>query len=1037
MENKEKPQFLSNAPLGEDLFEGKSQDKIATVLEGVLSKKDFQIVGIDGGWGTGKSNLVFMLKKRMNTHSFFIYDVWGHQEDDQRKSILIELTDYLCNREDRLLKNKDKWQNKYKRLLSKEREVTTINRPFLSIGFILSLLLIVYVPSVTAFVKDMEMGFLKISLVLAPLSLIVIIFFWKWIKLFKDNSFKESLKIAVQETFQVYNNKQIDETKTETISENDPSVRDFRLWMKDIDSDLGEKKLVLVFDNFDRLTKRHIQSIWSSIHIFFSEEKYKNIKIIVPFDRAHIKNAFKESADNDYSNDYINKTFDLVYRVSPPIMSDWKSFFKNSWIKAFPAFAEEEYIKVEQIYEVFRPSITPREIIAFINEVVAIRLLDDQIPERYIALFVLNKEVILQDPLNAIVTPEFLSGLGYLYKDDDDFQKYITALCYQINPENALEVVYRKQLKESLVNGDKEQLQIISQTNIFDKILSTVIAEIENYELPIKTLSTLDEQAKISAIHLSNIWQTIYLKVSPLNTNKFEFEEYQSLLIKKITDAQISKFLAKIVSSLYQHKEFQGKNFANIITKINIFLKDNNINVDVFAYLKGTRVAVDEFVTFVNDYPDNWKAFHISCDNIELNQYLIDTPIEQISETAFTKYIYKDYDLKTFTNFLIDNVPSNYADHENLLSILDLLKAISIDSLGVLLSDEQIYSIFTTVKADSELYFDILAMRLARGTKFSTSYIQYFTSQMSTEDEIIAEKIAERVEYYIDYEDLLINSIDSNNDSLLLKSVVRKVVENDYQTNTADIKKLLDVFDDICTINELDPQIFINDLAEWKIPDFDRSLVVKYPNYYFEEAKKSETKLAKITTEKALEYFDKLNTKEWRDIFDNLQSKDASLLTILHYSNWNSFALEALKDHLVSIASTGTLKDTALLTDLLNRFISSGKNLSDLFRDFRDELISARTTDPVFFAVFGQMLFDYAHLEEKSSDVFRTIIKPNLLDDANSINIMNLNSDKIKGMLSSNGDDFKDAIKDRYDIEIIATLASKLGIKRRKENKDD
>ncbi|WP_254557707.1 hypothetical protein, partial [Salmonella enterica] len=85
-------------------------------------------------------------------------------------------------------------------------------------------------------------------------------------------------------------------------------------------------------------------------------------------------------------------------------------FFKNCWDKAFANGDEEEYLKVEQIYEVFRPSITPREIIAFINEVVSIRLLEPGVPDRYIALFVLNKEAILKDPLAAIVTAEFLSG---------------------------------------------------------------------------------------------------------------------------------------------------------------------------------------------------------------------------------------------------------------------------------------------------------------------------------------------------------------------------------------------------------------------------------------------------------------------------------------------------------------------------------------------------------------------------------------------------------------------------------------------------
>lgn len=76
--------FLKNQPLGEDLFENKSQDKIAQVIsERIINEPEFKIIGIDGEWGSGKSNLVRLVENKLNTtHKFFIYDVWGHQEDE-------------------------------------------------------------------------------------------------------------------------------------------------------------------------------------------------------------------------------------------------------------------------------------------------------------------------------------------------------------------------------------------------------------------------------------------------------------------------------------------------------------------------------------------------------------------------------------------------------------------------------------------------------------------------------------------------------------------------------------------------------------------------------------------------------------------------------------------------------------------------------------------------------------------------------------------------------------------------------------------
>ncbi len=348
MDNKLSYRFLQNIPVGEDLFEGKSQEKIACVIAKNIGEGDFQIIGIDGGWGTGKSNLVKIVENKLpkEQYQFFIYDVWGHQGDDQRKAILVELTDFI--KEKTLVKDIKKWDVKLTKLLAKEREITTQNYPYLSVGFIFSLLSIIYIPTVNVF-KDsisnyfeIEKVYWKLLLVMFPVVIVFGIYIWNLIKFWiEKKGFCKSFKLSAQETFQVYTNKQTQETKTETISENEPTVRDFRNWMKEIDTDLkdNKKKLVIVFDNFDRLPKQHIQNIWSSIHIFFSEDKYNNIKVIIPFDRAHIKNSFSElngaskpekSQSVDFANDYINKTFDIVFRISPPIMSARRTFWAGT-----------------------------------------------------------------------------------------------------------------------------------------------------------------------------------------------------------------------------------------------------------------------------------------------------------------------------------------------------------------------------------------------------------------------------------------------------------------------------------------------------------------------------------------------------------------------------------------------------------------------------------------------------------------------------------------------------------------------------------
>ena len=82
------------------------------------------IVGIDGGWGSGKSNLVKLVESNIKTKNknfhFFVYDAWGFQNDYQKRSILETLTSYLI--EEKIISG-SKWNSMLMQLLSKKSSV--------------------------------------------------------------------------------------------------------------------------------------------------------------------------------------------------------------------------------------------------------------------------------------------------------------------------------------------------------------------------------------------------------------------------------------------------------------------------------------------------------------------------------------------------------------------------------------------------------------------------------------------------------------------------------------------------------------------------------------------------------------------------------------------------------------------------------------------------------------------------------------------------------------------------------------------------
>ena len=95
MGQEEYPRFISNRPCGNDKYEGKSQERLAKAIAKHFKDTDSKdskiclprIVGLEGIWGSGKSNVIRLLEKKLEgEYYFFEYDAWGHQEDLQRRS---------------------------------------------------------------------------------------------------------------------------------------------------------------------------------------------------------------------------------------------------------------------------------------------------------------------------------------------------------------------------------------------------------------------------------------------------------------------------------------------------------------------------------------------------------------------------------------------------------------------------------------------------------------------------------------------------------------------------------------------------------------------------------------------------------------------------------------------------------------------------------------------------------------------------------------------------------------------------------------
>lgn len=1046
----DKYKFLDNKPIGKDLFEGKSQERIANVIVDIIKDDKFKVIGIDGGWGTGKSNLVKIVDEQLPNHNFFLYDVWGHQEDEQRKSILVELTDFITNTTKSLVTNKDDWKKNLDLLLASTKETTTINQPYLSVGFIFSMFSIIYVPTVNVFKDsivdffDIKALFWKLVLVLFPLIIVLGIYVYNLFKgWFKKSGLWNSFTLAAQETFQVYTNKQKEETKIETISDNQPSVRDFRKWMKDIDDDLGNNNLVLVFDNFDRLPKKHILSIWSVIHVFFAETEYNNIKIIIPFDRIHIKNAFKDLNGDakDYANDYINKTFDIVYRVAPPILSSWKVFFKDNWGKAFPNYNETEYIRVEQAYEVFRPDITPREILAFINEVVTLKLLDDSIPDRYIAVFVLNEEYIIKAPLKAITELDYLKGIKYLFKNDEDFDKYITALAYQIDPNNALEVVYRRQLKECLLNGDDhEAIQELSKTKVFSRILRSVVNDLDDYNKPIEILKYLNDDTLITKMELQEVWNDIYLKEDKLKFTEGELEEFQFTLLDKIDNEHKSTWTKRIIANLHTNADvFNTGDFSDDIDKLDAFCKSKKMDIDVFKLLEERDVTIEQFKLLIDKKEDDFEKYRINCKKEEIEKSLAAITVQNIDEANFIVHLKNRNDFTKFHELLKTLVPSVHSDSVILEKIYNLLKITTNQPIPNILNDAQLYTLMNGLNVENEFFSDLACMRIVLAENSHPSYVPVYDKALNSEDTAFHKRVAERIEHYISFEDLLISSLTFQ--KRLIKGVIPLLLKIDNKNRIFDNEVIIDKLIEISNANEIDTEILFEEIDKYDAEEYNYDFVFSLSSEFYRKAKESNSTIANQIIQIFVSHFKEADAATWATAFESIDSKELEILQIIDFKDWNSFALEQFKNKLIQIASEPDNSNLEKITPLINSFSDSGKNLENTFKDLRDVFINNNNISKEHFTIFIESLFKYGSLEEKSGDVLRTIFKTSFLDDENCVQTMINQRNGILKLINESkkaeSSDFINGVKDRATVELIHELANNLSIKIPKPKKED
>lgn len=694
------PHFIPDKPQGEDVFEGKSQELLAASICNYVKSIDVnpdtkdgynmpRIIGLEGRWGSGKSNVVRMIGDSLVQDGYYsyTYDAWGHQEDLQRRSILETLTKDLTSNDvlsgEVTIKTRtgdsftDTWEKQLQMLLSNKTIIKSYSVPSLSWAAIWAVL-IAAVYGICLAVADKIIGddcllFDNWWIYGIPVGLTVLI---GLIYLIKDGSLKNAMKMV---------NKSEDDTTTfQYTSSEEPSISEFKNWMQAISNDLGKAsdcplkkkkyhKLIIVFDNMDRLPSDKVMQLWSCIYSFFAGGEFENIWTIIPYDYKHLCQAITGRMDGD-NDDYrikrfINKTFPITYIVPQPVITDYEKLFYTYFDKAFGA-NEHDRNHICQVFMCLRKNPNPRSVISFVNELVALRMQwsdSNKYRLQNLALFVLKKDFLFYNTgvtdKNATLESNLLSE--DLYKDiapyypdqDGHIRRQLCQFAYGLENEKlAGELPLRLELQRLVGEGSSIK-DYATQPN-FVTVLEQVLTNAQEGDLDnlVKSMTSLDEiDFGEEQTSIQSKWDMLANKKVALKYSKHEYDITFDTLLKHATESRVRDLTRSFCHSMHTIIIEKGDNYFEVLHALKTALESIKGNVDFHDFVLPTTTTPEHFIEFLKKAGKNYKEYRLTVKNQELNNYLLNNAVSG-SETSAMVFAQLREDTDYDFTYLKDNL---------------------------------------------------------------------------------------------------------------------------------------------------------------------------------------------------------------------------------------------------------------------------------------------------------------------------------------------------------------------------------------------
>ena len=802
------PRFIVDKPVGEDFSEGQSQTRLAEHISDYIRKTDKdnidsqtsipRIIGLEGSWGTGKSNVVAKIEEKLKSDSYytFTYDSWGHQEDLQRRSILETLTNKLI--QDGVLSGEVKikmrsgkdhvaeWADQLQMLLSNKTTKITKSIPKFSWAAIVGFLTVGYFGLSTTICSQLIDNKIELSLLgilLIELCPIILAFILSILYASCNKKWEDLITFFTQK-----NDNTIDE---QFISSEEPSVTEFKNWLQAISEQLNnknskKKKIIIVFDNMDRLPSYKVVQLWSLIYTFFAGSDFQSIWAIIPFDYRHLCEAVfsKDKENSDNFKQFINKTFPIVFTIPKPVFTDYRELFKKFFEKAFGENEHDEE-HICQVFMCLEEEPNPRTVICFINELVALRhqWTEEQFRLQNLALYVLKKEYILYDQdgtmESRLLSNKLFDKVNNFYPQIESVRVQLCQFAYGLEDKKlAGELPLRKVLLNLINNGNpiSEYAKTPHFVPVLESIFTSASITEDSLANAVKSFNSLDtsnfndeEQER-----LNKKWDALANMKSNVHFTKVECDETLYTLIQHVSDTCAKRLVESYCNAISVCDLTNGAEYYKALDNLERVINEASKNIDIKEILRERKVTPKEFEEYVNAAETYYPIYKVSTDNERLNKYVLDGVLKGIDSTiSMFQLVLNDpqYNFSVLRNKLSDRIEHWSNDDDN-LRLPALVNRLLHDGDGMLETHFNASIINSKASAICSAPWDEFSKQ--GNEDIAAMYIANGYDITNFEDRMVP-RVSHTIEKYINYTSL-INRL-GNSGSALYK-INRYMIEN-------------------------------------------------------------------------------------------------------------------------------------------------------------------------------------------------------------------------------------------------------------------